>query len=277
MRTQMKTTIAALSISLLAGCMPANQGELMRREAEARDRRIEALENGLRAEQERFRQQVSQAETKVAELESVLERATAVVTRNSADLGQDVISLKEQIGQVEGQLAELRNMMSQIQRQIGEQGVALEQTQEAQRSGEVHLSAGEIPAGADPLYALAVRTYEAEQFTRARAFFRSFVEKYPSDARVDNALYFMGASYRRENKPARALGELQKVVREHARGDAVGPTLYEMGEAFFEMRACEDAKRAFDALIKRKDHPALKREARLRVQDMQRNRRTRCD
>jgi len=76
------------------------------------------------------------------------------------------------------------------------------------------------------------------------------VERYPKDAHADNAQYMIGSSYLKQGQAAAALGEFQKIVSTYRNGDAIDETLYDMAQAFLEVRSCNDAGTALKALLK---------------------------
>jgi TolA-binding protein len=76
------------------------------------------------------------------------------------------------------------------------------------------------------------------------------VERYPKDDRADNAQYMIGSSYLKQGQAAAALGEFQKVLSTYRKGDAIDETLYDMAQAFLQVRSCNDAGTALKALLK---------------------------
>lgn len=256
-RTLIVATALALGSSVLSGCFlwtTRTEGDELVERTEAHEQRIQELETGIEAERRELAASVGEARAKVGELEQLIERATAVVTRNSADLGLEVQNLREQIARLEGQIAELRNDLEQTQRQMEQQREDLEKRlKQANRGGEITLEPDEIPQDRTEHYAAAYRAFQNEEWAKSRALFREFVRRYPQDDQADNAQYWIGASYMRQQRPATALGEFRKVLADWAQGDAVDETLLDMADAFYELHACTDARAALQALIR--SHP----------------------
>ena len=247
----------ALASTVLSGCFlwtTAGEGDELREQTQEHERRLTDLEQGIRAEREELARSVGQANAKVAELEEVLERATAVVTRNSADVGLQVQQLREQIDALEGQIAELRNQLRQAEERMEQ---ATERLQKQAATGEIELRPEEIPGEKTEHYASAYRAFQGDQLAQARALFRAYLERYDEDDHADNAQYWIGATYLRQGRPATALGEFRKVLSKWPRGDAVDETLYDMGDAFYRLQACTDARAALQALIR--SHPDSQR------------------
>lgn len=239
-------TLVAASAGLSACWTSAADGESLRR-------RVRELEQGQQAQRDDLRAELANAQTKMNDLEVVLQQATKVVTRNSADTGAQVEQLQQQVMALEGQLAELRNAIERRQAQDQERYTAL-QRQLSKIAGaagvDVAIDESEIPEGVEPHWAEAERAFTQREFSRARGLYRAFITRHRADARVDDAQYRIGASYLEENRPATALGELQRVIQEHREGDAADDALLGMARAFHALHACTDARTTIQALIR---------------------------
>ena len=261
--------LAALS-SLLGGCFlwtTRGEGNDLEEQVAAQDERIRNLEEGFRTERDQLQTEVQRARTQVAELEGVLDRATKVVTRNSADLGLEVEQLRGQIGSVDGRLAEIQQGMETLRRELTEQ--INQRASSRPSSGDPELSASDIPGTAEEHFAAAYRAYQARDLPRARALFRAYVTRYPQDDRADNAQYWVGATYLREERAANALAEFRKVVTDYPRGDAMDETLLDMAESFYRLHSCTDAKRALETMLRTQAGSPLAGRARDRLQQIE--------
>jgi TolA-binding protein len=124
------------------------------------------------------------------------------------------------------------------------------------------------PADKTEHYAAAYRAYSERDFQKARSLFRSYIERYKTDAQADNAQYWIGASYLVENRPATALAELRKVIESFRGGDAVDEALLDMAEAFYRLKACSDARTTLDTLIKTQPTSPLVEKAKNKLKDL---------
>ncbi len=257
-----------------------SEGEEMKRLTEAHERRLSAIEDGMREEREQLRRQVEEARQQVARLREVLEQATDVVKRNSADLGLEVRQMRDQLAQAEGRLAELDQRLGQLEQRVRDQRRELSEriTHVARRAGvEVPLREDEIPGDAEAHLKAADQAQEAGEKARARALWKEFVRRYPQDPRADDVLVRLGRSYLSDDRPATALGMLRRVLAEYADGDQVHEALLLMGEAFFRLGSCDDAKAALQAVVRARRAPRdVKRAARSLLRDVQRAPAARC-
>ena len=259
-------TLVAASAGLSACWTSAADGEALRT-------RVREMEQGQETQREELQSEISNAQTKVQELEEVLGRATKVVTRASADTGAQVEQLQQQVMALEGQLAELRNEVQRQQTASTEQQAAVQRQLKAiaRRVGiDISVDDSEIPQGVEEHWTAAEAAFTARDFSRARALYRAFIERHRADERVDNAQYRIGASYLEENRPATALGELQRVVADHPRGDVADDALLGMAQAFYALHACGDARTTANALIRAHRRSPLVSQARELLRQVQR-------
>ena len=231
----------------------------MRTTAEARDRRIGEIEEQNRHIRE-------EAVAKIRQLEEVLARATELLQRNSADVGAQTQQLQEQMAALDGKVAELRHDLDRITQEQAATRAELEQKLAAGTREAV--DPAQVPADKTAHYNAAYQAYQNGDYDKARALFRLFLERYPTDAQAGDAQYWIGAGYLQQNRPATALGEYRKVIANYASSNAVNVALYGMADAFFRLHACTDARSALDALVKRKPKASLADRAKALLQQI---------
>jgi TolA-binding protein len=217
------------------------------------DKRISALEAEVRAKD-------SALEAKLDELAQGLESARALLTRDSADVGAQVQAQQQKMAEVEGKLDELTHNLTDIIEQTARARAELDDKLGkigTAKTGEMSLDAAQIPSDKAAHFAAAYEAYKGGDQDKARALFKEYVTRYPSDTKAGDAQYWVGATYLVQNKPATALGEYRKVIALYAKSPAVDTALYGMADAFYRLHACTDAKGALEALAKRKPGKAL--------------------
>ena len=266
-----RIAVLAAGSALWSACIATTQQtDALSRRIDQLGSRTEVLETGLGQE---LRGEIETAKTKVAELEAVLERATTLVTRTSADTGAQVEQLGTQISTQEGQIAELRHELSRLQEEFREQQTDYDARMKklARRAGiDMPLEDAEIPADRAQHWDRAQQAMEAREYSTARALYRAYVQRYREDARADDAQLAVGRSYLLEDRPATALGELRHVIADFASGDAVPAALLAMGDAFYRLHACGEARTALDTLVRAHPRSPQATDARARLRDIQR-------
>ncbi len=265
-----RKTVRGIGLALLMGALQgcflwttSGEGDQLRTDVVGQAARVQKLEEAQNAQLEQLKQAEAKAQQSIDELEGVIERATSVVQRNSADVTVTVSELQTKLAMAEGRIAELAHTLEQLQAQQ----TAAAQTP-AQPGQPAAASVEQAPANKTEHYALAYRSYSERDFNKARGLFRTYIEKYKTDAQADNAQYWIGASYLVENRPATALAELRKVIENHRNGDAVDEALLDMAEAFYRLRACSDAKTTLDTLIKTQATSPLADKAKQKLKDI---------
>ncbi len=261
------------SLALASGCMTKTDGERLVREAEARDARLSAIENDLEGHRSALEAATERATEQVERLEAVLEEARGVLTRNSADLGSEVESLGERLAAIEGELAEVLDELETASQASEDRVADLERRVRdfARRAGiDTELEDSEIPEDIEAHYTAAVRAHRARQFTVARGLLRAFVERYPDDARADDAQHMIGRSYLDQNRPQEALRAFAIILRRWDDGDAIDETLFYLAEAFYRLHACNDARGALQALVDNHPDSPHARHARARIREIRR-------
>jgi TolA-binding protein len=199
-------------------------------------------------------------ESKLDELASVLEQARALLTRDSADVGAQVQAQQQKMAELEGKLDELTHNITDMIEQTAKARAELDDKLGkigTSKSGEMSLDPSQIPGDKAAHFQAAYDAYKAGDQDKARALFKEYVTRYPSDTKTGDAQYWVAATYLLQNKPATALGEYRKVIALYPKSPAVDTALYGMADAFFRLHACSDAKGAIEALTKRKPTKAL--------------------
>jgi TolA-binding protein len=220
---------------------------------------ISQMKADIAANQQRLDSLEDDLEVKRRELEEALAEASRVLRRNSADQGLQIEQIQERLAMMEGQLAELRMENTGASQAQAQRSIELQQrlAEVARAAGmDVPLDSGEIPESKDAHWEALTKAYRINKYSYTRALGRAYVERYPEDKQADNAQYMIGSSYLKQDQAAAALGEFQKVLSTYRKGDAIDKTLYDMAQAFLQVRSCNDAGTALKALLKNhKDSP----------------------
>jgi len=233
-----------IAVALWLGAAPGCISQ-MRTDIAANQERLDSLENDL--------------EVKRKELEEALAEASRVLRRNSADQGLQIEQLQQALAVMEGQIAELRMESAGSSQAQAQRTLEIQQrlNDVARAAGmDVPIDAEEIPKNKSEHWDALTKADRINKYSYARALARAYVERYPKDENADNAQYMVGSSYLKQGQAAAALGEFQKVLKNYRKGDAIDETLYDMAQAFLQVRACNDAGTALKALLN--DHKSSK-------------------
>jgi TolA-binding protein len=263
----------------LSGCFGITaEGKRMRREVDENTSRLETVEKAQSAQLEQLKQAEGKAQESIKQLKAVLEQATSVVQRNSADVTVQVSELQAKVAMLEGRLAELQYAIEELKKTPASaaSGGGVQGTAGATPAQPDAPKVDDTPADKNEHYAAAYRAYSERDFAKARTLFRSFIERYGTDAQADNAQYWLGASYLIENRPATALAELKKVIQNFRGGDAVDEALLDMAEAFYRLRACSDSRNALETLIRTQPSSPLAAKAKQKLKELKKPEKDYC-
>ncbi len=233
-----------IALPLWLGAAPGCISQ-MRADIATNQERLDSLENDL--------------EVKRKELEEALAEASRILRRNSADQGLQIEQLQQALAVIEGQVAELRMESAGSSQAQAQRTLEIQQrlNDVARAAGmDVAIDAEDIPKNKGEHWDALTKAYRINKYSYTRALARAYVERYPKDENADNAQYMIGSSYLKQSQAAAALGEFQKVLSNYRKGDAIDETLYDMAQAFLQVRSCNDAGTALKALLN--DHKSSK-------------------
>jgi tol-pal system protein YbgF len=109
----------------------------------------------------------------------------------------------------------------------------------------------EAPSEALTLYAKGKKRFDNEDYSGARNAFESLLKKFPQSDQADNAQFWIGETYYRENWFEKAILEYQKVIENYPKGNKVPAALLKQGMAFTQLGDKENARLIFKELIDR--------------------------
>jgi len=131
---------------------------------------------------------------------------------------------------------------------------------------DMPLEPSKIPADKGKHWQKANEAFDSKEYTTARNLFREYQKRYPDDGKSDDAQLMVGVAYLEEKRGAKALGELQKVIDIYPDSDRMDAVLYYMGEAFFAIQNCADARTLFKSVISQFPKSPFKKKAKDKIQ-----------
>lgn len=197
-------------------------------------------------------QQQGSSKQEVANLDSTIKQQTETLLKAEADLRLDVNSLSTQIAELQGKLDDTNYRLSQLSQQIA----ATNQDLKAVRSATSPAGGfGDGPgAGAtsDPetLYQTSYSDYLRGNYDLAMMGFRQYLESFPETDLADNATYWVGECFYRQQKYADAIAEYDKVLRQFARSDKTASALLKKGFAMLELNQRQDGIAQLQSVVR---------------------------
>jgi tol-pal system protein YbgF len=177
----------------------------------------------------------------VAELQATIQQQTERLLKTEADMRVDLGSLTGQIGQLQGQLEDTNYRLSQLSQQIAAASLDLKAVRSAtapQLEAGSPTPGGQAPAAgaADPesLYQTAYSDYLRGAYDLALLGFRQYLDSFPETDLADNAVYWIGECYYRQQRYREAILEYDRVLQNWPRSDKTASALLKKGYAQIE-------------------------------------------
>jgi TolA-binding protein len=234
---------ATCAFLLLAGCVTSSQGDKMSADIAQLQQRLEVRDRDINQ--------------KVAQLQKVLDEATALLGRNSADLGARVAKNDADIAAMTGKIEEAKYLVGELQKQVNlatTKVAAVEQTQQQLQANQqriVDRVAPTMPEDKETLWKESQRRLSEGQREDGRRFLRSFIQRFPDDARAPQAQLQIGLSFVQELKHSNAVAEFSNLIQRFPRAPEVPEAMWQLAESFVVLKFCGDAKAMYQDLAKR--------------------------
>jgi TolA-binding protein len=246
-----------------AGCVTASQGQAMQMQ-------IDQLQEQLKTAKS-YHGILMQAQEDIGKLQKIIESAAQNLGENAADFALQIDQIRNDLASLEGKFAELTFEFDKMWKTLEESQAA--QAQEMKKYEQMididaPIDPSLVPADKDALWKKAQASLDDKDFKTARGLFKEYQKKYPDDARADDAQLSIGLAYLGEKRGAKALGELQKVIDDYPLSDKMDAVLYHMGEAFFMIQNCSDARTLFKAVISQFPSSPYKKKAKDKIQEI---------
>jgi TolA-binding protein len=223
----------------LPGCGTSSDREAMRHDIADLKTKLDAIDK-----------RDVEYKAQVVRLKKVLDDATALLARNSADVGAKAAKNESDIAALVGRIEEINHNLEQQTRQADDARArlaAIEQTQ-----GKIGDKVGlNMPEDKDQLWAQAGQRLGSGQRDEGRRFYRTFIQRFPQDARAPQAYLAIGQSFSQESKFPYAAAEFQKILDNYASSPEVPEAMWQLALTFTQLKFCSDARALLGDLVKR--------------------------
>lgn len=235
-------------------------------------------QDAVSARAETAEREAVQARSEVALLRSDLE-ATRVrldnALRANADSSSESMSTKQRLNDLAGRVDEANHGIDELRRDV-----AQSRTEIYARIDDLRRGQQATPPVLPPVQVPSDKTVHEKQIEEAharkewgtvRALATEYVNRYPSDDKADEALFFAGDADLADGRPSSALGNFNRLLKLFPRSNMLDRTLYGMGEAYMMMHDCANAKLAYEACERRFAKERVGTESRAKLQLIAKN------
>ncbi|MDB4945791.1 MAG: hypothetical protein JWP97_5325 [Labilithrix sp.] len=210
-----------------------------------------------------------------ADLEATRQRLDNALRAN-ADSSSDLLTSKQRLNDIVGRVDEVAHGMDDLRKDVSasrtELYARLDDLKRAQAAAPVAAPAPIVaPADKAAHYKQLEDAYARKDWATLRALAPEYVNRYPTDDKADEALFFVGSGDLLDGRPSSALGQFNRVLKLFPRSNVLDKTLYSMGDAYLMLHDCVNAKVAYDACEKRFAKEKLGADARKQLEQIQKS------
>jgi TolA-binding protein len=172
--------------------------------------------------------------------------------RANADHSSDVMSEQARVTQLSGRMDEVAHNVDELRSTLAASRTEIDARFDAIKRAQDAIPTPTpppvvIPPDKSAHYAALQAAAKAKDWATVRTLGHEYVNRYGTDDKADDVLYLIGTADLAEDRPSSALGEFNRLLKLYPKSDVLDKTLYEMGEAYYSIHDCENAKLAFQA------------------------------
>ncbi len=244
----MRTSLFAAPLVLAALSFAGSGCFVMQKDYDALSARTEV------AEKDASQAKADSAQVK-ADLESTRQRLDNALRAN-ADSSSETMSTKARINDLAGRVDEANHGVDELKRDVAQSRTEIYARIDDLKRASVSLATPAPPPVAIPPEKAAhfkqlEDAWSKKDLPTVRALAPEYVNRYPTDDKADEALFYAGDADLTDGRPSSALGNFNRLLKLFPRSNVLDRTLYAMGEAYMMMHDCANAKLAYDACEKR--------------------------
>jgi TolA-binding protein len=195
--------------------------------------------------------------------------------RANADSSGDFIASKQRLNELAGKVDEVTHGIDDLRRDVGasrtELYARLDELKRVQPAPPPAPAPVAAPADKDSHYKQLEAAFGKKDWAAVRALGPDYVNRYPSDDKADEALFFLGSADLQDGRPSSALGQFNRLLKLFPRSNMLDRTLYGIGDAYLLMHDCVNAKVAFDACEKRFTKDKIGAESKAKLDQIAKN------
>lgn len=263
MHTGLRSLAPVIFITLLGGCIPAQNINTVNAQLSALTRQNYLLKNELDAVKENNDQDQqalrSQYASLKAEFKNIREEMLGLrgELQSTSHLLDQHLNKTHKKAEAEQQRSYEMNQallarIIRIEDYLGfefpsEHGEEVEDEGQSVTAPEPTTQA--LSTSDERLYTLALQAFEAGDYQAARDNLKKLLKSYPDSNICDNARFWIGESYYREKWYEKAILEYQKVIDTYPTGNKIPDALLKQGMAFHNINDNNSARQVFKKLI----------------------------
>lgn len=229
--------------------------------------------DALAAKTAQVEKDAAQARTDVVALRGNLEATRQRLDnalRANADSSGDMIASKQRLNDLAGRVDEINHGIEELRREVGASRSELYARLDELKRVQPPAPAAPINAPADKAshYKQLEDAFGKKDWPTVRVLGPEYVNRYPTDDKADEAIFYVGSADLQDGRPSSSLGQFNRLLKLFPRSNVLDRTLFAMGDAYLVMHDCTNAKVAYDACEKRFSKDKIGAEARAKIEQI---------
>lgn len=212
-----------------------------------------------------------------ADLEATRQRLDNALRAN-ADATGDSMTSKQRVNDLAGRVDEVKHGTEELRRDVSssrtELHARIDELKRNQQAPAVVVPPPApiaVPADRAAHFKQLEEAYEKKDWVTLRALGPEYVNRYPSDDKADETIFYVGSADLQDGRPSSALGQFNRLLKLFPRSNVLDRTLNAMGDAYLMMHDCTNAKLAYDACEKRFSKDKTGTEAKAKIDQIGKN------
>ena len=190
---------------------------------------------------------LAMAQEQMARVEEQLDKAEDLLRKNQASLGVRVDNLEYDLAEVRGIAEDGKNEVAALTQNVEDSRTELDERL-TQVEGTLNAESS-IPEGKTELFREAERALKKNDYGHARRLFRTYLSRYPGDAKEAETRFKIGQTLFSERDYRSALGEFYWLVQNAPESEVIHDAVYYSGLAFAKLGQCDKSIAYFNAIL----------------------------
>jgi TolA-binding protein len=218
------------------GCVSHWRGQEIESDLRANQTQIDQINDSNRRAREKTSRDLAALDARFGDLERTLKGAVERLQTGSADNMLIIEKLRGELNAAQGKLAEVQHKLA---------------TEEATTQVGVVADPTAPPLPSDPvaLYRYGWEKRQGSDCTEANRAFSAYVQKFPTNAKADNALFLIAECLYQGKANSQSIRTLRTIMQKYPKGDKVDDALELMHDNFVAMGKCKDALPFLETLV----------------------------
>ena len=259
---------ALMAMVLASGCVLQSEGRIMRADIATLRTELETMKQGIDQDRDALQKALKQAEKKTAEIEEALQKFNDFAQRNDADFGVQMDRLATSVQEVVGKLEEANFRLEKLEKRVRNEDPGAASAPSAP-APEPKATLPADKAQAVVLVTKLLKSKNEADHDDGKRLAKEALSKWPKDDGVSDVIRLaLGDRYRDDKLFQKAVVEYKKVLDEHGKGGQADDAMFRLADTFADMGYADDAKVAFEELLKRYPKSPLTKDAKARISEL---------